>query len=300
MLVSIIIRTLNEGKYLGELLTSINNQKKQDFEIEVVLIDSGSTDRTLEIAKDFGCKITFITKDQFTFGKSLNMGSEYANGDIFVYISGHCVPVDIDWLRKLIEPITSKKAGYCYGRQIGRDTTKYSEDKLFQKYFPDYSKIPQHDFFCNNANSAISARVWEELKFNESITGLEDMDLAKRYFLNNGKIAYVSDACVYHIHDESWLQTRRRYEREAIALQSIMPEIHIGFFDMSRYLILSIFSDCKDAITEECFWKEFISIIKFRFAQYTGTYRGNHSHRLLSKRRKENYFYPNKNFRNDL
>ena len=126
------------------------------------------------------------------------------------------------------------------------------------------------------------------------MTGLEDMELAKRYCDQKGKVAYVAEACVYHIHNETWSQTRRRYEREAIALQLIMPEVQIGFFDMLRYIWVSVVSDCKAALSEGCFVKEFTGIIKFRIAQFTGSYRGNHDHRALSKKRKDNYFYPAK------
>jgi len=159
MIVSIVIRTLNEERYLNELLSSINQQKRKDFEIEVVLIDSGSNDNTLNIAKDFNCNITFIKKSDFTFGRSLNMGSEFSNGDILVYISGHCIPVENDWLLNLVQPIIDKHAQYTYGKQVGRDTTKFSENQLFKKFYPEDSKIPQNDFFCNNANSAITSNI---------------------------------------------------------------------------------------------------------------------------------------------
>ena len=294
MLVSVVIRTLNEATYLDELLKKVTSQVKDDFDVEILIIDSGSTDGTLSIAESHGCKITFITKEQFTFGRSLNMGSDFAGGDILVYVSGHCIPIENTWLIKLIKPIRDDVAGYTYGRQIGRDTTKYSEGKIFEKYFPLESKIPQNDFFCNNANSAISRKVWSEYKFDEQVTGLEDMELAKRYHDKQGKIAYVAEACVYHIHNETWSQTRRRYEREAIALQKIMPEVQIGLFDMLRYIWVSINSDFKAVIAEKSFIREFKGIIKFRVAQFTGSFRGNHNHRELSKKRKENYFYPSK------
>ena len=65
------------------------------------------------------------------------------------------------------------------------------------------------------------------------------MYLAKQYFNDNGNIAYVSDAPVFHIHNESWAQTKNRYEREAIALQEIMPEIKITFIDFLRYTLVA-------------------------------------------------------------
>lgn len=293
MLVSLVIRTLNEEVYLNELLTAIFNQNLDGFDLEIVIIDSGSTDATLSIAESFNARITHITKDEFTFGRSLNMGSDFADGDILVYISGHCIPSTNQWLCNLVKPIQDGVAQYTYGRQIGRDTTKYSERKIFNKYYPSLSKIPQSDFFCNNANSAIARDIWSEFQFNEQVTGLEDMELSKRLCKKGGKVAYVAEACVFHIHNEQWSQTRRRYERESIALQVIMPEVHINFMDMIRYIWVSVVSDSKAALQERCFKKEFIGIIKFRLAQFTGSYRGNHEHRALSNKRKENYFYPN-------
>ena len=62
MLASVVIRTYNEERYLNELLQAIAKQKNEVVDCEVVLIDSGSTDATLEIAKSHNCRITHIKK----------------------------------------------------------------------------------------------------------------------------------------------------------------------------------------------------------------------------------------------
>lgn len=294
MFISIVIRTLNEEKYLEELLIAIKNQKLDHDQKEVVIIDSGSTDNTIKIAKKYECKITYIRKSDFTFGRSLNIGSDFAGGDILIYISGHCIPKDSNWISNLIEPIKNGSAGYTYGGQIGRDTTKFSETMIFKKYFPDIKGKNNIEFFCNNANSAISKPVWKKYLFDEYITGLEDMELAKRYYQDGGSIEYVSSAKVFHIHDESWIQTKRRYEREALAMKEILPEMQINFFDVLRYISVSVFSDSKAALNEKRFFKEFIGIIKFRFAQYIGTFQGNRIVKKISDQKKENYYYPEK------
>ena len=71
MLASIVIRTYNEERYLGELLDAISNQKNSNVANEVVIVDSGSTDATLQIAKAHGCRITHIKKSEFTHRSSL-------------------------------------------------------------------------------------------------------------------------------------------------------------------------------------------------------------------------------------
>lgn len=290
-LVSVIIRTLNEERYLEELLEAIDSQVHPDFDVEVVLVDSGSTDSTLEIAERFGCRITHIDKREFTFGRSLNLGCEFAQGGTLVFISGHCIPCSPNWLTSLIAPL-SEGCDYVYGRQIARDTTKFSEKQVFHKYFPSESRIPQVGFFCNNANAAIRRDQWERHRFNEELTGCEDMHLARLIVDQGGAIGYCADAAIFHIHDESWRSLLIRYEREAVALHKILPEVQISFLDMVRFIFVGIVKDFRRAIQFGVFWREAVSICMFRTMQYFGAYRGNHVNRQISQATKMKYFYP--------
>ncbi len=294
MLVSIIIRTYNEETYLEDLLKAIHNQDLPDMETEVIVIDSGSTDRTVAIAKEYHCRITYIKKETFSFGRSLNHGCAEAKGEILVSISGHCIPVGTQWLSKLIHPILQKKVEMTYGRQVGGKFSKFSECQLFEKYFPNHDKIPQESFFANNANSAFLKNIWDKHPFDEELTGLEDMHFAKRLMANGGSIGYVCSAAVYHLHHETWGQVKRRYFREAMALRHIMPEVQISFFDFIRYFSSAVFIDYGEAIRKKALMKNASSIFLFRLMQFWGSYRGNHEHRRFSKRQKEFYFFPKK------
>lgn len=292
MRISIIIRTLNESQYLVELLGSIKSQKIGSRECEIVVVDSGSTDDTLSTAKKNGCKVLHIAKEEFSFGRSLNIGCKAAIGDILVIISGHCVPTDNQWLHHLCKPLENGIAEYTYGRQIGGPESYFSECRIFEKYYPLQSQIPRIGFYCNNANSAILKPTWKKYLFDEELTGLEDMELSQRLVEDGGKIAYVAEACVYHYHHETWAQVKKRFERESIALQTIMPQVHITFFDMLRYVLSSICIDLYSAVQKGKFFKYIKEIILYRFFQYWGSYLGNHDHRKLSHAQKEAYFYP--------
>ena len=279
MLASIVIRTYNEEKHLEDLLRAANKQISNPVDYEVVLVDSGSTDRTLSIAEKYNCRIIHIDKSKFTFGRSLNMGCDFANGDILVFISGHCIPTDEKWLATLVAPIVEKKAVYVYGRQIGAEATKFSEHQVFEKYYPNTSLVPQEGFFCNNANAALLKAEWKSTPFCEELTGLEDMHMAKSLVDQGKKIAYIAEAPVYHIHNETWKQVKLRYEREAIALQKIMPEVHVSFKDFLHYLTTAIFNDFVEAKRKGVFVKNMKDIVLFRLMQFWGSYKGNQKHR---------------------
>jgi len=292
MKISIIIRTLNEARHLAELLSTIAQQEIIDPSPEVIVVDSGSTDATLEIAQSHGCHIIHIDRSEFSFGRSLNKGCAAAQGQILVIVSGHCIPVDNLWLHNLCRPIKDGLADYVYGRQLGGAKSHFSESRIYAKYFPSESSIPQKGFYCNNANSALERTIWEIHAFDENLTGLEDMDLAKRLIQAGGRVGYVAEAAVYHLHYESWNRIRRRFEREALALHAIMPEIFLNKRDVARYLVSSILLDCKHARSNGGLQGHLKNIIKYRFWQYWGSFKGNSNHRKLSQRQKERYFYP--------
>ena len=289
---SVVVRTLNEARYLEELLQGIAQQQTDNLDCEVVLVDSGSNDQTLSIAQQYGCRILHISREQFSFGRSLNMGCEAASGDILVITSGHCVPASPQWLQKLCQPLLDGVAQYSYGRQLGGPTSQFSECRVFNKYFPATSRIPQEGFYCNNANAALLKTSWAGYRFDEELTGLEDMHLAQRLVRDGGQVAYVAEAPVYHHHSETWPQVRRRFEREAIALQQIMPNIHVGLLDTLRYTLRSIWGDAVHAKRQGLLRQVLPSIVRYRYHQYMGSYRGNHEHRQLSRAQKDEYFYP--------
>jgi rhamnosyltransferase len=292
MLASIVIRTYNEAEYLGQLLEAIDSQITKSLTWEVIVVDSGSTDQTLSIASNYRARIVHIPKEEFSFGRSLNFGCRAALGEILVFISGHCVPVDRHWLQNLVQPIIEGSVALTYGKQEGGAKTKFSEQQLFKKFYPTESQVPQQGIFCNNANAALLKRVWADFNFDESLTGLEDMDLAKKIVKAGMSIGYIATASVYHYHDESWVKIGRRYEREAIALQQIMPEVHIHFVDFVRYFMSSLWLDFSTALYLGKLVSVAGEIILFRWMQFWWTYRGNHDHRKLSQQQKELYFYP--------
>ena len=99
---SIVIRCYNEEEHIGRLLSGIMQQTVKD--VEVVIVDSGSTDATLSIASRYPIRVVHIAPQEFSFGRSLNRGCAAATGDILVFASAHVYPLYDDWLEKLVRP----------------------------------------------------------------------------------------------------------------------------------------------------------------------------------------------------
>src|SRR5262245_41014116 len=209
---SVVIRAYNEEKHIEKLLIGLSRQTLVPH--EVILVDSGSTDNTVAIARRYGVKVVSISKGAFTFGRSLNMGCAAASGDFLVFVSAHVYPRHTSWLADLMQPFADTKVVLSYGKQRGNHLNHFSEHQIFAKWFPRESIVPQGSYFCNNANAAIRRSEWEQRPYDETLTGLEDLDWAKKAQADGGWIAYVADAEIIHVHEESWIAVRNRYRRE--------------------------------------------------------------------------------------
>ena len=276
---SIIIRTFNEEKRIGNLLETIRSQDYKDYEI--ILVDSGSTDKTLEIAKRFRVKITEIESHNFTFGYSLNVGCAKAKGKYLVFVSAHVLPQTNQWLGNLVAAFQDEKVGMVYGSQTGSGESKFSEMRDFQRlHYP------------NNANSAIRKKLWQKHHFDEYLFGLEDVEWARHISSDGFLVHFEPRAGIYHIHNEKWAQIFNRYRREAIAAVRIglphPPQAKPGIVWLAGALsqdVLASLPDISPGRLEE--------IARFRYYQWKGTRQGWLRDRELDiNRDKYTLFYP--------
>ena len=288
---SIIIRAYNEEKYIGRLLEGIQRQTLKD--VDVILVDSGSTDSTVSIAESYGARVVRIPSAEFTFGRSLNYGIKEAKREFIVIASAHVYPVYPDWLETLLHPFQDDNVALSYGKQRGPEFAKFSEQQIFHQWYPDLSKPNQETAFCNNANAAIRKSLWEENNYDETLTGLEDLAWAKWAKEQGHSIAYISEAEIIHVHNETPRGVYNRYRREAMALRKIYPEAHFNFYDFLRLTITNILSDLWHAARarEGVLLKNISSIFWFRFMQFHGTRMGHRETSLVTPQLREIFYY---------
>ncbi len=287
---SIVIRAFNEEKYLGRLLDGIAHQTISD--IEVILVDSGSTDSTVEIAANFGAKVIHIHPDEFTFGRSLNLGINVASHSIIAIASAHVFPVYPDWLKNLLEPFSDPKVALTYGKQRGGETTKFSEHQIFTQWYPQHSDPRQAHPFCNNANAAIRRSAWQQHPYDETLTGLEDLAWADWVLHEGYAIVYVAEAEIIHVHHETPRGVYNRYRREAMAFKRIFPNEHFGRWDLIRLVAGNITNDLWHAAQSRALAGNFFSIFWFRWMQFWGTYQGYRQSGPLTWQLRQTFYYP--------
>jgi rhamnosyltransferase len=287
---SIVIRAFNEEHHIGRLLEGVRHQSIQD--VEVILVDSGSTDATAAIAGHYGARIVNIPPAEFTFGRSLNLGSTAATRELVVITSAHVYPIYPDWLERLLEPFDNPLVALTYGKQRGGEKSNFSENQVFAHWYPDQSNPVQTHPFCNNANAAIRRSIWEKNPYDETLTGLEDLAWAKGALDSGYIIAYAANAEIIHLHNETPAGVANRYRREAMAFKRLYPEAHFSLYDFSRMVSANISSDLWHSLKEHVFWKSAANILWFRWMQFWGTYQGYRQSLEWNWQLRQTFYYP--------
>jgi len=196
--ISVVIRTKDEAQWIGRCLRAVLAQDCDEF--EVIVVDNESTDDTLGIARGFDCRVLTIPQAEFSHGRSINLGVGAAKGDLVAILSGHCIPVNDTWLRRLAAAFTASDVAGVYGRQEPLpDTNDFDKRDLYTTFGLE-RRVQRRDYFFHNANSMIRRDMWDSVPFNEDLTGVEDRDWAKRVLEMGHLVVYEPAASVYHFH----------------------------------------------------------------------------------------------------
>jgi CMP-N-acetylneuraminic acid synthetase len=195
-LVSIIIRTKNEEKWISACL---RNVFKQDYKnIEVIIVDNNSTDRTIIKAQEFPVKI--VTIKEFFPGKAINDGIRASSGKYIVCLSGHCIPVNNQWLQNLVKDLSGQNIAGVYSRQEPLSFTSDLDKRDLLTVFGLDRKLQIKDSFFHNASSAFRRDIWDKFPFDENLTNIEDRVWGELVISNGFNIVYEPESSVYHWH----------------------------------------------------------------------------------------------------
>lgn len=267
---SVIIRTKNESRYLGRVLERL---KQQEYEgpVEILVVDSGSTDTTVPIAESFGCTIVRISPAEFSFGRALNIGIQRSTGDIMVHLSGHSVPEQRNYLALMVEPFADANVAATFGRDVPWPGTCPSQARDIANHFPDF--LPDGSRF-SNANAAVRKSDWQRVRFDESLPACEDLFWARDVMARGSTIHYVPAARVFHSHSPSPWYYFKRYRSERSAMKTLLGYPDISLRDVARSAFRQIAGDVRFVRERGYSRWWYLHIPPFRVAQEIGLYVG--------------------------
>ena len=217
---SIIIRTKDEQRWLGQTLDAVFAQRTPPD--EVIVIDSGSTDGTLGIARSRPVRLLEIRPEEWSYSRSLNRAAAAATGDILVILSAHCIPIDRDWLGNLLRHFDAPDIAGVWGPSVrlGRPRPEPGPCVLQRPGTYDYE---HRTWGLSNPNAAIRRCLWEEFAFDEALPAAEDKAWGREAMARGFSIAHDPTAAVWHPPHPP-LSAYRRGRAVAAGFAMMFPE----------------------------------------------------------------------------
>ncbi|MCK4792682.1 MAG: glycosyltransferase [Desulfobacteraceae bacterium] len=219
-MISIIVPTYNASKYLPSLLTRLESQTIKNYEL--IVVDSSSSDNTIDIAQSHQAKVITISQLEFDHGGTRTLAAREVKGAILVYLTQDALPYNEYAIEDIIKPfISDGKIGATFGRQLPYpEASVFAEhlrlfnypDTSYTRVLDDKKKYGIKTAFLSNSFAAYRKSVLKEIGYFKS--GLpfgEDACAGAKILLKGYKIAYVAEAIVLHSHNYTIWQDFRRY-----------------------------------------------------------------------------------------
>jgi rhamnosyltransferase len=230
LIASVVVRAKDEAAGIGRTLEILRGQTIA-ADAETIVVDSGSSDGTVGIARSAGARVVEMRPEEFTFGRSLNLGCSQATGEILVALSAHAYPPDERWLERMVAAFDDERVACACGYE-----TAPGGGKLEEAVLQDEAHAMRYPRFgYSNASGAFRAQLWRERHFREDMPGTEDKEWAF-HWLRSGWLALVDPGlAVEHSHGgESLPLTYQRALREYTGLGMYADLDPYGISELAR------------------------------------------------------------------
>lgn len=196
--VSVVIRAKNEAAGIRRTIELVQQQEGIGSEPEIIVVDSGSTDGTVDIVRKAEVPVITIPAGSFTFGGSLNRGCQEAHGEVIVALSAHAYPPDERWLARMLESFADPRVACASGEDRGPDRVlldgRVSQDMELARRYPQWG--------YSNAAGAFRAELWQQKPFRADMPGTEDKEWAWHWLQRDSLVVIGSDLQVDHDHSK--------------------------------------------------------------------------------------------------
>jgi rhamnosyltransferase len=221
-LASVIIRTKNEQKAIGATLDAVLSQRLRPH--EVIVIDSGSTDSTLDITARYPdpVRIMTIPPAEWGYARALNRAAASATGEYLVCLSAHCLPIRPDWLEHLLRHFEDPRVAGTWGPNV-RPGRPLPEAGPPLRQEPGTYDRTNWTWGLSNGNSAVRRTLWEQFPFDESMPAAEDKAWGREAMVRGYCIVHEPAAMVLH-DTHSFLAAYRRQKAVNEGFAMMFPE----------------------------------------------------------------------------
>lgn len=242
-LVSIIVRSYNEGWALRDTLTAVQAQNYENWEL--IVIDSGSTDGSAELIQRARPRhFVQIQPYEYHPARVLNHGLSLARADYAICLNADATPQDNRWLRPLVTALFNPRVAAVFGRQIPRPDCRAVFAHDYARCFGPERESAQWEHFFSMASSGLRKDVWARRGFNEAMQYSEDDEYTRWCRAQGYEIAYAPDSVVMHSHNYTPAQAARRSFGEGRALAAVWPGER-GDLSFARTVLLGWLSDAR-------------------------------------------------------
>jgi O-antigen biosynthesis protein len=227
--VSVVIPVKDGARYLQRLLTAVREQGGDA--IELLVVDSGSSDGSVDLARAGGATVHEIPPEEFGHGRTRNLAMELSSGDVVCFLTQDAVPAP-GWLDAHVAAFDlDPKVGAVYGPHLAwpdtSPTLARELDGFFADMAPDGEPVLQREgdlTFMSNVNASYSRPCWEEIRF-EDIAYAEDQAFGRAMLAAGWTKVFHPDAAVYHAHDYGPIEFARRYFDEYRGLRETVGHV---------------------------------------------------------------------------
>lgn len=230
---SIIIRTKNEAADLGRTLTAVLGQNPPPH--EVIVVDSGSTDGTLDVARRFPVATMEIAPEEWSYSRAINLAAARATGDLLICLSAHCEPVTDRWLASLVRHFDDPSVAGVWGPNLrrGRDHLRPGPP---QRQLPGTYTVRNRSWGLSNGNSAIRRARWEDVPFDEDLPATEDKAWGLAMLGRGYVIVHDPEAAVWH-EEHTLANAYRRNLAVQAGFRRIFPELDAPYSNQIRMVV---------------------------------------------------------------
>ena len=231
------VLTKNPGQRFRTTLEAIFTQQCSAA-FEVVMVDSGSTDGTLDLAQRYPVRIHTIHPDEFNFGRTRDYAFSLAKGDFIVAISQDVVPVGTSWLENLLHPFVDRDVALVQGGEtLPDDRDLFYWEKVGCFYFTREChrwQAAHGGVGVSFVNCAIRRSAWEENRLSD-VEMMEDKVFQAMLDARGHRIYRQPRATVLHAHSYSLASLARRCENEGLGWKIV--GLRYSALDMARDMV---------------------------------------------------------------